>query len=148
MKVYLASPFFNDREREVKAQVKTHLEELGIEVIDPQGGVDPMSWEQHNSEWGSKVFQKDITHIHEANVVVAIDWGLYGDCGTAWEVGFAYGLDKPIVIISPDEKLNTPHSLMMANGCRNFISVTRFLSLDTFGKCDNLDYFLYGVEQK
>ena len=148
MKVYLASPFFNDKECAVKAQVKAHLEQMGVVVIDPQGGSDPTSWEQHNSEWGSKIFQKDLARIHEADRVVAIDWGLYGDCGTAWEVGFAYALDKPIIIVSPDEKLNTQHSLMVVNGCRNFISLTRFLSLDSFGKCENLDYFLAGVEQK
>jgi len=37
---------------------------------------------------------------------------------------------------------------MLANGCRNFISLTRFLSLNGFGFLENLDYFLFGVEQK
>lgn len=148
MKIYLASPFFNDREREVKATVKAHLEEMGAIVIDPQGGGDPTSWEQHNSEWGFKIFQKDITRIHEADSVVAIDWGLYGDCGTAWEIGFAHALKKPVIVISPDEKLNTQHSLMVVNGCCNFISLTRFLSFNDFDKCVNLEYFLAGVEQK
>lgn len=152
IKIYLASPFFNDREREVKAQVKAQIESLGGgEVIDPQGGGNPASWEQHNSEWGAKIFAKDIERIKSADVVVAIDWGLYGDCGTAWEIGYAYALGKPILVVVPDETLNTPHSLMVANGSHNFISISRFLSFtddDDWTNGVHRPYFLYGVEQK
>lgn len=151
MKVYLASPFFNDKERAVKAQVKAHLEQMGVAVIDPQGGGDPMSWEQHNSQWGSRIFQKDLDRIREADKVVAIDWGLYGDCGTAWEIGYAYGMDKRILVVVPDETLYTPHSLMVANGCDNFVSVSRFLATDNINILINdaeQPYFLLGVEQK
>lgn len=150
-KVYLASPFFNDKERAIKAQVKAHIEKLGGDVIDPQGGGDSVSWEQHNSEWGVKIFDKDIQRIKEACLVIAIDWGLYGDCGTAWEIGYAYACGKPILVVVPDEKLYTPHSLMIANGSHNFISVSRFLSLtlnDDWFNPDHKPYFLYGVEQK
>jgi nucleoside 2-deoxyribosyltransferase len=151
MTVYLASPFFNNRERAVKAQVKTHLEQAGIAVIDPQGGGDPMSWEQNNNQWGRKIFKKDLIRIHEADKVIAIDWGLYGDCGTAWEVGYAYGINKHILVVVPDEKLYTPHSLMVANGCDNFVSVSRFLAtedVNTLFDNANKFYFLLGVEQK
>lgn len=150
-KVYLASPFFNCREREVKAQVKAHLEACGLAVIDPQGGGDPTSWEQHNNQWGAKVFRKDLDRIQEADLVVAIDWGLYGDCGTAWEIGYAFGLAKGILVIAPDETLNTPHSLMVTNGADNFVSVSRFLMTnDVMSLVNNVEkpYYLYGVEQK
>lgn len=151
MTVYLASPFFNNRERAVKAQVKAHLEQAGIAVIDPQGGGDPMSWEQNNNQWGRKIFKKDLNRIYEADKVIAIDWGLYGDCGTAWEIGYAYGMNKCILVVVPDEKLYTPHSLMVANGCDNFISVSRFLAtedVNTLFDNANKFYFLLGVEQK
>ena len=150
-KFYLASPFFNEREREIKAQVKAQIESLNGEVIDPQGGGNPISWEQHNSEWGSKIFAKDVERIKEADAVIAIDWGLYGDCGTAWEIGYAFACKKPILVVVPDETLNTPHSLMIANGSHNFISVSRFLSLspdEDFIVKGNRPCFLYGVEQK
>lgn len=151
MTVYLASPFFNNRERAVKAQVKAHLEQTGIAIIDPQGGGDPMSWEQNNNQWGRKIFKKDLDRIYEADKVVAIDWGLYGDCGTAWEVGYAYGMGKRILVVVPDEKLYTPHSLMVANGCDNFVSLSRFLAtedINTLFDNANKFYFLLGVEQK
>jgi nucleoside 2-deoxyribosyltransferase len=151
MTVYLASPFFNDKERAVKAQVKAHLKQAGIAVIDPQGGGDPMSWEQNNNQWGNKTFKKDLDRIYEADKVIAIDWGLYGDCGTAWEIGYAYGMGKCILVVVPDEKLYTPHSLMVANGCDNFVSVSRFLATEDINSLiNNADkpHFLLGVEQK
>ena len=151
MTVYLASPFFNNRERNIKAQVKAHLEQAGIAVIDPQGGGNPMSWEQNNNQWGRKIFKKDLDRIYKADKMIAIDWGLYGDCGTAWEIGYAYGMGKRILVVVPDEKLYTPHSLMVANGCDNFVSVSRFLAtedVNTLFDNANKFYFLLGVEQK
>ena len=151
MTVYLASPFFNDKERAVKAQVKAHLEQAGIAIIDPQGDGDPMSWEQNNNQWGNKIFKKDLDRIYEADKVIAIDWGLYGDCGTAWEIGYAYGIGKRILVVVPDEKLYTPHSLMVANGCDNFVSVSRFLATEDINSLINdadKPHFLLGVEQK
>ena len=151
MTVYLASPFFNNRERNIKAQVKAHLEQAGIAVIDPQGGGNPMSWEQNNNQWGRKIFKKDLDRIYKADKMIAIDWGLYGDCGTAWEIGYAYGMGKRILVVVPDEKLYTPHSLMVANGCDNFVSVSRFLAtedVNTLFDNANKFYFLLGVEKK
>lgn len=153
MKVYLASPFFNDRERTVKAQVKGHLASLfDVDLYDPQNpAVDSSGWEVPNSTWGRRIFNKDIEAIEKCDVVVAIDWGLYGDCGTAWEIGYAYALGKSILVVVPDETLNTPHSLMVANGSHNFISVSRFLSFtddDDWTNGIHRPYFLHGVEQK
>ena len=83
---------------------------------------------------------------------VAIDWCLYGDCGTAWEIGYAYALDKPVLVLVPDETLPLPHSLMVANGSINFISVSRFLTLDKIDingvLAGSTFFFLSGVEQK
>ena len=149
MTVYLASPFFNDKERAVKAIVKKHLVTLpDTKVCDPQNSNNPMSWEQHNAEWASKVFKKDVDRIEEADVVIAIDWGLYGDCGTAWEIAWAIAQKKVVVVVSPDECLAIPHSLMVVSSCYNFISVSRLLSLNEWADIFDMKYFLKGVEQK
>lgn len=153
MKVYLASPFFNDRERAVKAQVKGHLASLfDVDLYDPQNpAVDSSGWEVPNSAWGRRIFNKDIEAIEKCDVVVAIDWGLYGDCGTAWEIGYAWAKDKHLLVVVPDEVLASKHSLMVANGCDNFISVSRFLAnkdLNFVLDGNEQRYFLYGVEQQ
>ena len=149
MKVYLASPFFNDNEKAEKEKVRQRLISLGYEVIDPQNSDHINSWELNNNDWAKNVFIKDGKFITEADAVVAIDWGLYGDCGTACEVGIASVLEKPILIIAPDKTLSQPHSLMVVQSGINFISMSRFLEVERKWFSDNTKpFFLYGVEQK
>jgi nucleoside 2-deoxyribosyltransferase len=149
MKVYLASPFFNDKEKTEKEKVRQRLISLGYEVIDPQNSDHINSWELNNNDWANNVFIKDGKFITEADAVVAIDWGLYGDCGTACEVGIASVLEKPILIIAPDKTLSQPHSLMVVQSGVNFISMSRFLEVERKWFSDNTKpFFLYGVEQK
>lgn len=149
MKVYLASPFFNDKEKAEKEKVRQRLISLGYEVLDPQNSDNISSWELNNNDWAKNVFIKDGKFITEADAVVAIDWGLYGDCGTACEVGIASVLEKPILIIAPDKTLSQPHSLMVVQSGVNFISMSRFLEVERKWFSDNTKpFFLYGVEQK
>lgn len=150
--IYLASPFFNKKEKLIKEMVRQHLIDVGFELHDPQTPSSPSSWENDNPTWGAYTFNKDIESIQNSTYVVAIDWGLYGDCGTAWEIGYAYAIGKPVLVLVPAETLPLPHSLMVANGSINFISISRFLTLD---KTDidsvltgNTFFFLSGVEQK
>lgn len=147
-KVYLASPFFNDKERKEKDKIRQRLINLGYEVIDPQNTGNVVSWELSNNDWASKVYKKDKAAIMSADVVVAIDWGLYGDCGTAFEVGFATMIGLPILVIAPDETLKQPHSLMVAQAGTNFISTSRFLATEEKWFSPDKPHFLYGVEQK
>ena len=89
--------------------------------------------------------------LDDCDIVIAIDWGLYGDCGTAWEIGYAFGQNKRILVIVPDETLTTPHSVMVANGSDNFVTLSRFLKSDEFSTLiNNADkpIFAAGVEQK
>lgn len=130
MKVYLASPFFNDEQCAVKARVKAHLIEYGYEVIDPQE-VEEEEKERNrdipNYKWGLKTFCKDVRKIKSCDFIVAIDWGLYGDCGTAWEIGYGYAEGLGILVLTPDQTTTIPHSLMVANGSDNFFTVGEFL---------------------
>lgn len=153
MKIYLAGPFFNDAECAVKARIKAHLEEMianneNYELCDPQTAGNYDSWEQPNCEWGFKVFIGDIDLLDECDTVIAIDWGLYGDCGTAWEVGYAYGRDKKVIIISPNDVLTRPHSVMVVNGSSNFITESRFMKTTSMNELLRGGYFASGIEQK
>lgn len=150
-RIYLASPFFTDEQREIKARIKKHLERIignEYEIADPQRKGNPLNWEKDNYDWGSNTFINDITLLDGCEEVVAIDWGLYGDCGTAWEVGYAYSKDKHILVICPNAVANQPHSLMVANACDNFIIEERFFTIYHYEDLFNLDYLAKGVVQK
>lgn len=151
--IYIAGPFFTDKERAVKARIKEHLEALcelagSFAVADPQSDGNFESWEDYNPVWGFNVWEKDLKLLDNCDYVVAIDWGLYGDCGTAWEIGYAFAKRKEVIVIAPAESLTRPHSVMVANGSENFITEQRFLAITDLDDLVDCDYFASGIEQK
>ena len=155
MKVYLAAPFFTDKQKNDKSTVKAALGfRKDIEILDPQDfDLGLSGWEMTNHQWGKKVFDADVKALLEADVVVAIDYGLYSDTGTAWEIGYAYGACIPTIILVPDETISIQHSLMIGSSSTVFCSIKRFcteLTVQTFEeflKTGN-KYNLLGVELK
>lgn len=112
VKIYLASPFFNDEQIWLVAfleKVLSDNETVG-EIFSPRlQQLDHLPF--GTPEWSQSVFQNDVKHIDWADVVVAvIDFEgqtvLYGqeahnhvDSGTAFEIGYAYATNKPVVLV-------------------------------------------------
>ena len=116
MKVYLASPFFNETEINIYEKVIALLrEENGIDLFVPREHTIPNGWDMPNHQWAENVFAVDLLALQKAEVVVVLNHGLYSDSGTAWECGYAYALGKKIVNIIVG-KWEEEYSLMMLNG--------------------------------
>ena len=49
-------------------------------------------------------------------MVVCLYFGLYSDAGTAWECGYAYGINKPVKLLIYREE---EASLMVVQGAKN-----------------------------
>lgn len=113
MKIYLASPFFNDKEILIYDEVIKKLRQKH-EVFVPREHVIENAWEMTNKEWGKAVFDMDVEAIRDCDVVVALNWGMYSDSGTAWECGFAYGIGKKVINLICDQEKE--YSVMMING--------------------------------
>ena len=121
MKVYLASPFFNERENEIYEKVIAELRSEGHDVFVPKEHTIPNAWALPNAVWGENVFAVDILGIQKCDVVVVLNFGMYSDSGTAWECGYAYALGKKVVnVLCGDD--NT-YSLMMLNGCNTYVKI-------------------------
>lgn len=154
MKVYLAAPFFTDEQKKDKASVKEVLELCNdVDILDPQDyDLGVSGWERTNHQWGMEVFQGDLKSLDEADVVVAVDYGLYSDSGTAWEIGYAYAKNIPIVTIIPNSTIPLHHSLMVCSASKIFIALSRFrcviACLDQFKDFleTSAKYNLLGVE--
>lgn len=116
MKVYLASPFFNDKEKKIYNLVISSIRrQEGIDLFVPQEHTIPNGWDMPNYLWAENVFAVDLLALQQSDVVVVINYGLYSDSGTAWECGYAYATGKKIInILANDE--NDNYSLMMLNG--------------------------------
>ena len=99
-KVYLASPFFDDAELERVDKVKEILDSKGLEVFSPKEHQNE-HLEFGSIEWRKATFENDVKHIDWCDVVVAIICkGNYDDSGTAWELGYAYATNKPVVLVN------------------------------------------------
>ena len=121
MKVYLASPFFNEKENKIYEQVITEFRSEGHEVFVPKEHTIPNGWEMSNAVWAENVFAVDILGIQKCDVVVVLNFGMYSDSGTAWECGYAYALGKKVInVLCGDD--NT-YSLMMLNGCNTYVKI-------------------------
>jgi nucleoside 2-deoxyribosyltransferase len=94
MKVYFAGPLFTTPERTWNAEVAAALRAAGHEVFLPQ--------EKEPGLDGPGIFTTDVGGIEWSDGVVAIMDGSDPDSGTAWEVGYAYGTKKPILLVRTD----------------------------------------------
>jgi nucleoside 2-deoxyribosyltransferase len=60
------------------------------------------------------VFRNDVQAIQTADFVIVLTWGrLDTSSGTTWEQGYAYGIDKKIILVEMNDSVQ---SLMVANG--------------------------------
>jgi nucleoside 2-deoxyribosyltransferase len=94
MKLYFAGPLFTTPERTWNAEVTAALRAAGHEVFLPQ--------EQEPGKDGPGIFATDVGGIDWADGLVAIMDGPDPDSGTAWEVGYAFGTGKSIVLVRTD----------------------------------------------
>ncbi len=94
MKLYFAGPLFTTPERTWNAEVTSALRAAGHEVFLPQ--------EQEPGKDGPGIFATDVGGIDWADGLVAIMDGPDPDSGTAWEVGYAFGTRKPVVLVRTD----------------------------------------------
>ncbi len=102
MKLYFAGPLFTTPERTWNAEVTAALRAAGHEVFLPQ--------EQEPGKDGPGIFATDVGGIDWADGLVAIMDGPDPDAGTAWEVGYAFGVKKPIVLVRTDFRVLSGHA--------------------------------------
>lgn len=122
MKIYLASPFFNEEELTVYKQVIQQLRNMEHEVYVPQEHSIEGAWDMSNVHWARAVYREDIKAIDECECVMILNFGMYSDSGTAWEAGYANALRKYTVQVLCGGD-NTTYSLMMINGCDKVVDL-------------------------
>lgn len=94
MKLYFAGPLFTTPERNWNAEVTSALRAAGHEVFLPQ--------EKEPGLDGPGIFATDKAGIDWADGLVAVTDGADADAGTAWEVGYAFGTGRPVVLVRTD----------------------------------------------
>ncbi|MFC5403207.1 nucleoside 2-deoxyribosyltransferase [Cohnella soli] len=117
-RVYLASPFFNAKELATLEQVERILADKGLNVFSPlRNNIENV--EVGSRQWSIETFMKDIKYIKWSEIVVGIYHGNYSDSGTAWELGYAFATDKPVILIH----VGTNSNLMVHEGAHANITL-------------------------
>ena len=111
MKIYLASPFFNEEECAVLGRAEKILRERGFTVFSPREH-EARDENVGKPSWSREIFSSDRAFIDWCDVVVMLYHGNYSDSGTAWECGYAFGIHKPVVVV----QLGTSSNLMVHEG--------------------------------
>ncbi|WP_256856485.1 nucleoside 2-deoxyribosyltransferase [Variovorax sp. KK3] len=101
-RVYLAGPdiFFRDSAK-IYESLKAHCARHGLEGVEPSDGGVRDGFSGSDEEQARRIYEGNVALIREADGVIAnlMDFrGLEPDSGTVFEVGFAVGLGKPVVV--------------------------------------------------
>lgn len=118
-RIYLAAPLFSEAERSYNAVIADLLRNHCFEVFLPQESGDNCAFRSHDEH--QRIFTKNRKAIHNADIVVAIIDGADADSGTAWEMGYATALKKPVIALRTDFRMTGSHeraNLMLEEGAK------------------------------
>lgn len=106
MKIYLASPFFNDEQNAVVESIEATLRQAGHEVFSPREGTklgDQLGKTMEERLASAKeIYDRNVDAMNWAEVMVAVVDG--SDAGTMFEVGFYAANKRPIVSFTSKNK--------------------------------------------
>lgn len=125
-KIYLAGPFFNEKEIKNVEYAEKVLQEKGLSFFSPMR--HSVEAGRGTPEWARMIFEMDRDEIKKADVVVALYYGAYSDTGTAWECGYAAALGIPVVLVHADREAGS--NLMMHAGCTTNIDLEDLADYD------------------
>lgn len=112
MKVYLASPFFNENEISIVDKAEKILRDKGLDVWSPREH-EVRDHETGTRKWSEDTFLNDKDNIDTADLMVMLYHGGYSDTGTAWECGYAFAKKVPCIVVHVSSNSN----LMVHEGC-------------------------------
>ena len=100
--VYLASPFFSESQLNTVKLIENSLDQAGINYFSPRSEGILIDMEPKAREKAfTKIYESNIDHMNQASILIAnID---DRDLGTTFELGYMYGLGKPIFSFSNND---------------------------------------------
>lgn len=129
---YIAGPFSTPQEKELLNKMihivreNTNFElyvpmehKVAGDYQNPDG-----TWHLPNDVWAKAVFNSDIDAIDHSDFVIALYAGHHSTTGTAWEIGYAFAKNIPVILYIPEEFKDSNFSLMIMNSAAGYIDET------------------------
>jgi nucleoside 2-deoxyribosyltransferase/predicted secreted protein len=101
--VYLAAPLFSEAERAYNENISAVLRENFFGIYLPQECGDRDSHRKTTDH--AMIYKTNKIALEQADIVVAVIDGADADSGTAWEMGYAAALKKPVFAIRTDFRM-------------------------------------------
>lgn len=106
-KVFIASQHRTESDRDTMGRIETALEQNPFVEWYYSPMKSPANMLPHGTEpWKVAMFEQEVENMQQANFVVAIadQDGLDTDSSTAFKLGLAYALNKPVILITEDTR--------------------------------------------
>ena len=100
-RIYLAGPLFSHAELEYNRKLRDLLLNKGFSVFLPQEDAEDTTDEREKQNQEC-IFKKCVEGVDSSDIVVAVLDGVDVDSGTAWEIGYAYAKEKPVIGLRTD----------------------------------------------
>lgn len=97
-RLYIAAGLFSPFDRQRNSTVAQALTNLGYDVFLPQD-IRTQTGERPRADF---IFQECVSRLDQSDLIVGLVDGADVDSGTAWELGYAYARQKPIVVLRTD----------------------------------------------
>ncbi|MFW6161927.1 MAG: nucleoside 2-deoxyribosyltransferase [Planctomycetota bacterium] len=125
--VYLAAPLFTQAERAWNRALADRLQrQVGCTVILPQdfGPCDEAASEESHEA----IFRRCLDGVDRCDALIAVLDGADADSGTAFEMGYAHALAKPLIGLRTDfrQLQDQGANLMLARPCAALVRLTEF----------------------
>ena len=113
--IYLASPWFDDEAEAFCKDVEEFIISTGNDGYFPR---------RHQFESAQETFNSNVHNIHNCDILVALIFRK--DVGTAWEIGMAYAIGKPIILVGKDYKTFESKTNLMLAKCGSAMTFENF----------------------
>ncbi|WP_066499432.1 nucleoside 2-deoxyribosyltransferase [Abyssisolibacter fermentans] len=139
--VYIAGPLFTQGDRWFLEKIDNELDSRGLTTYLPHRDAGLCPSDGHETEF---FYINDVKAIDECEFIVAVLHGTDVDSGTAWEMGYGFAREKPIIAIGEDIRIAgeiTNVNLMLSNSSQVCFTFEEFLQkLDEFLKLKRKSY--------
>lgn len=115
--VYVASPFFEKNEIEIRDKMVAHLgNHFRPDLTDDNKNYDAKGGETHTAEVAKNIMLNNVKHVESQGSLVFPEGT--DDIGTLFEIGYAMKLKKPIFRYDPN---NDSYTLVDSNAYTSFL---------------------------
>ena len=129
-RIYLASPLFSEGERRYNTYLADVLRKNFFSVYLPQEFDDTA--EARGEDRERMIYDKNLSELKKADIVVGVIDGSDVDSGTAWEMGYAFACGKRVIALRTDFRkfgVNERVNLMLEMEAKVVISVENLVEI-------------------